>query len=136
MKKKYIKIISYIAIGAIWIYGFLDLRDSDKKDKLFAKQLKEEFPSIDRNRNMAIEGVIYNKELGLKQYTKGAMYVTLNNGQKFSIGGSTGNDSYDESNIMDFIQKNDSILKKENDDVIIIYRDTMKYYFILGQIIK
>ena len=69
-------------------------------------------------------------------YAHGIVCVTLTNGEKFSIGGSTRNNSYKRYNIMDFLQEGDSINKRKNDDLIIIYRDTTKYYFVLGQIIK
>lgn len=133
---KTIRIIGLVFILIVWIIFFKEFKNYEKDKKHAAEEFKTEFPNLDRNRNSKVRGIILEKKLMTDMYVKGVVCITLTNGQKFSIGGSTGNNAYNQSNIMDFLQVGDSISKKENDDIIVIYRDTVKYYFVLGQIIK
>lgn len=130
-------ILICISILGVFIYRYfrqLELQE----DETHAAQVKKEFPDIKFyvNNSLKLSGVVVEKDIKTKQYLKGAAFITLNNGQKFSMGGETRNFQYEQSNIMDFVQVKDSLDKISNSDYITIYRGELKYYFKIGSILK
>jgi hypothetical protein len=67
---------------------------------------------------------------------RGAVFLRLKGDTVEYAFRSSYNYDYNPYSIENFLQINDSILKTRNSDTIYIYRDTIKYYFIIGEIIN
>lgn len=110
-----------------------------RREEYEVQKLKLEYPLIEYSQEYylkRIEGVIVNRELDIGRFNKGALYLTLNNGEKFSIGYATRNYSYKPYELVDFIQVGDSILKPSGYIYFYVFRYEEKYTFILGRSIK
>ena len=66
---------------------------------------------------------------------KGYAFVELLNGTKVGISKSW-NYNYKPDYITDFLQPKDSIVKPEFSDTLYVYRNSAKYYFVLGESIR
>ncbi len=67
---------------------------------------------------------------------KAAHLYYLKDGRIILIPSGAYNNNYFFSNLLDFLQMNDSIYKPSGNDSLYIYRNNEVYYFILGKVIK
>ncbi|MFV0311454.1 MAG: hypothetical protein ACK5KN_07380 [Dysgonomonas sp.] len=134
-----IRILLMIVIGIVTLILINNQIKEDKKEEYEVQKLRLEYPLIEYSHEYylrKIEGVIVNKKLDMGRFNKGALYLTLNNGEKFSIGYATRNYSYKPYELVDFIQVGDSILKPSGYIYFYVFRYEEKYTFILGRSIK
>lgn len=126
--KRYIPIIAVI-LGLVMMLFYRDKREEDKE---YAEVFIKEYPDIENYLNSGdkwIKGIVTYKVFGKKNYLKGAAYFTLNTGEKFRIGTRTDNYLYSPSELMHFIEVNDSISKPSGDDLFLVYRGGERYFF-------
>ncbi|WP_289056018.1 hypothetical protein [Carboxylicivirga marina] len=71
-------------------------------------------------------------EVSKKKLDGGGIFLELNCGKKFNLPSSY-NFSYSSDYIGNFIRRGDYIVKTSGSDSIFIYRDSIKYYFVLGE---
>jgi transposase len=127
-KYKYIILLLMLILG---IFLFFVMNN----DKNKYQSLKDEFPIINNLNFQKFSGQITKKETHMSM--RGVYLVSLSNGQKFSIGGTSLNYLYGvDFDLIKFIAVGDSIFKPSNTDSIFIYRNTRKYYFVLGKTIN
>lgn len=69
----------------------------------------------------------------LSRYLRGQTLIVLTNRDRFRISCGTYNFLYEEPEISRFLKANDSIYKPAQKDSLYIYRDSIKYYFVLGE---
>lgn len=107
----------------------------DDKKKYETEKLKIEYPLVgfsQESHSKKIEGVIINKKLDMGSFNKGALYLTLDNGENFSISYVTRNYMYDPYELVDLLQVADSIFKPANSYLFYVFRSEEKYTFMLG----
>jgi hypothetical protein len=74
--------------------------------------------------------VINGEILKIDRVTSNTLIITKNS-EKYWIN-TTWNISYNPSNISDFIRIGDSISKGKNNDTLFIYREKIKYFFMMN----
>lgn len=132
---KYIILIISSLLSVLLIFLYTD----EQEDREYAEIVKKEYPKIENFNefgNCNVKGFVVKADLSPKMYLKGALYVTLNNGNRFRISSRTSNYLYDPPQLFDFLKVNDSISKPAGDNLFLIYRGTERYFFKLGQSIN
>lgn len=119
-----------------FLIGLVFFYQSDINDRKESELLKEEYPLVEKGNCLEISGVVQRGKISLKQYSKGAFCIDLNNGLKFSLFGTTRNYFYNPYDIEDFLQRNDSIYKPAQSDSLYIYRDGKVFYFVLNEVLN
>jgi hypothetical protein len=117
----------YYYLLAIMFIIILAIVISNKVDKQWEEKLKE-YPPVKREQSI-------NKTL-ISFFTEyGASYIITSDSTKFRIQNSV-NYHYKNSSLGNFIQEEDSLVKRRNSDTLFIYRNDKKYYFVLGKFIN
>ncbi len=135
--KNLLKVIFILATIVSFILLFFS-PDTSKQDQEYAESIKKEYPRLDDYQESgarSIKGIILKARISSEMYLQGAIYVELNNGEKFRVG-RTRNYQYEPAELMDFLKINDSISKPANDNLFLIYRNGERYFFKLGQSIN
>lgn len=120
--------LAVVALGAIFYFTVL----SEKRVLLHAPDFNE-YPLLDRYENVykPFHGVVTDIE-----NHSGISFVTLNNGEKFSIDRITHNIACDPSQLSSFIRVGDSIAKPEEDFIFFVYRKKIRYSFKIKESIR
>ncbi len=92
------------------------------------ERLNAEYEDIQHGDSLS--GFIIKKEV-----RKGPAYLTLSKGNKVALNTSH-NYLYDSYFMDEFLQVGDSLVKQEGSDTLFVYRNTKKYYFVLGEFIN
>ena len=109
-------LIIYLAIGGVIVFTISESRWQRMLDTYWLVDTESEF-----------EGVVF--DIKLQKFT----CVNLNN-KIFLRFGSMNNCSYRPYNFSSFLQRGDSIYKKEESDTIFIIRNDTRYYFIINRL--
>lgn len=137
--RKYDKTIIVMFSVIIGLISIIYKENENKNDMINAQKLSKEYPLIQDSLEYyfkKIEGTIISKELYIGRFNKGALYLTLKDGFKFSIALPNNNYSYNPSELIFFIQVYDSILKPAENNIFYVFRNNQRYAFILGRDIK
>ena len=130
------KYLIYIFLLISFLLGLVFFYQSDINDRKESELLEEEYPWVKKGDSFEILGVVQRGKISLKQYSKGAFCIDLNNGLKFSLAGITRNYLYKPYDIKEFLEINDSIYKPAQSDSLYIYRDGKVFYFVLNEVLN
>ncbi|MDU1903775.1 MAG: hypothetical protein E6772_03245 [Dysgonomonas sp.] len=112
-------------IYILCIIGFLSCNFEKKRDQA----LKKEYPLLYRDNSISgrVDSFFWNQ----LSSPRGALLIKLQNNLKFTafINASS---KETEKKLYDFLEKGDSIYKPEKKDSIYIYRNKLKYSFLLN----
>lgn len=130
-------ILVFFLFLVIFVFALRKLTISDNNAYKEAQIIKNEYITLNKNYSSTINGNVLKKELSVNRYAKGAFLIELSNGIKIALAGGTINYLYgNQFDLMSFVEIGDSISKSGNSDSIFIYRNNIKYYFILGEILN
>lgn len=125
MKKHFVLIVLFVGIPIILGFGYLYVKSSFILLD-FLQRKNKEYTMVETKDN--INGII------LSVYSdRGGSFVEFKDTSKIWFEVSENRD-YDKYLLCDFLQPNDSLSKKADNDTLSIYRGTELFYFILGRL--
>jgi hypothetical protein len=117
-KNWYFYLLATLFVGGIFIIG-VKIMDN------YWEQKHKEYPIIKGSDTL-------NNKINDYFIERGFCYIEIEDSNKYRIENSRNYD-YTPYNLVDFIGKEDSLVKRESSDTLYIYRDNKKYFFVLGE---
>ena len=127
IKKYWLILVLFVGVPIILLFGYFYVKISFKYlDYLDRENFKYTLVKSS-NEVVGIIDSVYSSH--------GGTFVTLKDSLKIWFVASE-NKMYKKHMLFDFVNNNDSLFKRINNDTLFVYRDKKKYYFILGRLNK